>query len=128
MPPFLASLLVWLLSLLLLAGSFFMLAGANRREMHTLVDHLVYAGFVGFGFAPFPPPRCQFAARSESRIDASRTAGIGHGFTPFTSTASCESIGANLTNAAKSSHEKSTPSMSRFLPAMNRSYRMASRY
>ena len=28
MPPFLASLLVWLLSLLLLAGSFFMLAGA----------------------------------------------------------------------------------------------------
>ena len=30
---------------------FFMLAGANRREMHTLVDHLVYAGFVGFGFA-----------------------------------------------------------------------------
>lgn len=28
MPPVLASLLVWLLSLLLLAGSFFMLAGA----------------------------------------------------------------------------------------------------
>ena len=30
---------------------FFMLTGPRRREMHTLVDHLVYAGFVGFGFA-----------------------------------------------------------------------------
>lgn len=30
---------------------FFMLTGVRRREMRTLVDHLVYAGFVGFGFA-----------------------------------------------------------------------------
>lgn len=37
----------------LMKGSFlfFMLAGLQRREMRTLVDHLVYAGFVGFGFA-----------------------------------------------------------------------------
>ncbi|MGI5952706.1 MAG: PrsW family intramembrane metalloprotease [Brooklawnia sp.] len=30
---------------------FWMLTGARRRQMRTLVDHLVYAGFVGFGFA-----------------------------------------------------------------------------
>lgn len=37
----------------LLKGAFlfFMLTGVRRREMRTLVDHLVYAGFVGFGFA-----------------------------------------------------------------------------
>lgn len=36
-----------------LKGAFLliMLTGVRRREMRTLVDHLVYAGFVGFGFA-----------------------------------------------------------------------------
>lgn len=66
-----------------LKGAFLliMLTGVRRREMRTLVDHLVYAGFVGFGFA-FVENLLYFAG-AESLGDTVFMAVIRTGFNMF---------------------------------------------
>lgn|GEM_PF-91568 len=63
------------------AWLFIMLSGARRREMNTLTDHLVYAGFSAFGFA-FVENLLYFA-RAQSMEDVIAMSVIRTGFNLF---------------------------------------------